>query len=170
MSYLLFVQSSAALERACREVSEFFTFQSRRAAPVSHELLGVWVEADALLHLPLKLASPSKGASGHGIYIGETLGVAGIWELARLHLPPHLTLASDLRVLLIESLLSSAAQQAPGVFAPVFPGPPVRPMAYSELARLRHRYPHVLAPPLMQDPDDGALIWEISRAVVRAFK
>lgn len=168
MSYLLFVRSPADLERACCDVSEFFTFQNRRAPPLIHELLGVWIEPNSLLQVPLELVSRTEPTLDQGIPIRQTFGIAGIWELACLHPPADLVRARNLRAVLIESLCRLGEHPMSGLFVPVFTGPPVSAVTCNELARLRHRYPDVLADPLLQAREGGALMCGDARAIVGA--
>lgn len=156
MSYLLFVRSLAELGRACREVSEYFAFQCREPLPVSHELHGVWIEPDTLSQLPEILIPPSWQASERQFRIPETLGVSGVWQLARLRAPVDVAAAQELPDRVIESLRGVAGGPA-GLFAPVFTGGASRSVMREEMTRLRQRYPGGLAAPWVQDPQTGAL-------------
>ena len=156
MSYLLFVRSLGDLDRACREVSEFFAFQSRQPSSIPPVLHGVWIEPDAVLHIPLKLAPPSSNGSDQSILVRESFGVSGIWELALLRAPSKVTFGRQFPDPIIESLRGLAAG-APGLFAPVFTGGMSREEMGEALGRLQRRHPGVLTAPLVQHPGNGAL-------------
>lgn len=156
MSYLLFARSVAELSRVRREVSEYFAFRSREPVPVSTELHGVWIEPDSLSQVPEILIPPSWQASERGFRIPESLGVSGVWQLARLHAPTGVSPDQELPDRLIESLHGLAGGPT-GLFAPVFTGGASRAVMREELLRLRQRYPGGLAAPWVQDPQTGAL-------------
>lgn len=153
MSYLLFVRASSDLDRACREVSGFFALQNRRAAPVSHTVCGVWIEPTALQRIPLIL---SRHASEAELLVRECYGVSGIWQLGQLVGPPAGAPDAQVPDAIIESLRRLDGE-AKGRFAPVFSGRVSRAAVDEEWLRLRRRYPAGLAPPLVQDPNNGAL-------------
>lgn len=156
MSYLLFVRSPADLKRACREVSEYFAFQGRTSRSVPHKVHGAWIEPNTLSRIPLTLLPAVWPSNTHGFAIRERFGVSGIWELARLDVPPEVSGPPALPDSIIDSLRGLAGAEA-GLFAPVFTGRLSRPAMDRELSRLRLRYPDVVASPLLQDPHDGAL-------------
>jgi len=156
VSYVLFVRSPADLERACREVSEYFAFQGKVSRSVPHKVHGAWIEPNTLSRIPLTLVPAVWSAGAHGLAIRERFGVSGIWELARLDVPPEVSGPPALPDAIIDSLRVLAGAEA-GLFAPVFNGRLSRPAMDRELSRLRRRYPDVLASPLLQDPHDGTL-------------
>lgn len=156
MSYLLFVRSSEDLERACREVSEYFAFRQRQSGVASHTVLGVWIDASTVSRIPLALVPPAWPSSDHGFPIRERFGVSGIWELARIELPPHALESRGSPDPVIDSLRGIPGAED-GLFAPVFTRA-LRPSAMDRaLRRLRCRYPNSLAPPVVQNPDSGSL-------------
>lgn len=162
MSYLLFVRAASDLERACREVSDYFAFQRRQAGPGPQTLHGIWIEPNTLSFLPVRLVSPPWRPNGEAMPLGESFGVSGIWELARVQVPPAVLPARDFPDAIIESLRGLASGQV-GLFAPVFASDLVAEAVNGELIRLRQRYPGALAPPLLQDPDNGVLEYAAGR-------
>ena len=156
MSYLLFVRSVDDLGRVQREVSEYFAFRSREPVPIATELHGVWIDPATLSQVPELLIPPSWQAAERGFRIPESLGVSGVWQLARLHAPVEVTPQQELPDRLIESLHGLAGAPT-GLFAPVFTGGVSRAVMREELLRLRQRFPGGLAAPWVQDPQTGAL-------------
>lgn len=156
MSYLLFLRSSADLERACRDVSDYFAFRRTLSGPASLSLYGAWIEPNTLSCIPLALVPPVWPSGNHGFAIQERFGVAGIWQLARLDVPPEVSRLHALPDAIIDSLRGIAGAEA-GLFAPVFDGALTHSAMDQELKRLRTRYRGMVAPPLVQNAHDGAL-------------
>lgn len=156
MSYLLFVRSSSALDRACREVSEFLAYQRLQGSPAIHTLHGVWIGCGDLPPIASMLESASRHACDQGIAIVNSVGVSGIWELARLQVQADVTADAVFPERLVEALRGLAAG-VEGLFAPVFAGGTSRSDLREELSRLRTRYPGGIAAPLVQEPESGAL-------------
>lgn len=158
MSYLLFVRSASDLERACREVSDYFAFQRGQGGAGPYTLHGIWIEPNALAFLPVRLVPPSWHPDGGALLVGESFGVSGIWELARVEIPPAVLPDRDLPDAFIESLRALAGGGT-GLFAPVFRSDLGAAAVNGELARLRQHYPGALTSPLLQDPENGALAY-----------
>lgn len=158
MGHLLFVDSASELDRACREISEYFSFRRRQSSLTSHALYGAWIEPNALSCIPFTLAPPSWPSSERCFLIQESFGISGIWELARLHVASKSTGVLRFPDLIIEALCAVPGAKV-GLFAPVFATDQDDSEVSTELDRLNACYAGLLAPPLMQCPDTGELSW-----------
>lgn len=156
MSYLLFVRTTVDLDRACREVSEFFAFQHRQASFVCHELHGIWIDPDAVLHVPHARLANTADDCDRSFWISESFGVAGVWQLAWLHALEEVQSDQEMPDRIIESL-RGLERGGSGLFAPVFPRGETESAINETLTRLWRRYPDSFAAPLVQDPANGAL-------------
>lgn len=155
MGYLLFVRSCADLDRACREVSEFLSFQSRQPSSGTQVLHGIWVEPNTLSRIPTTLVPPER-TWDQGLSIRQSFGVSGIWELARLHAPAQWADVQGFPDLIIDCL-RGLGEEPTGLFAPVLSSGASPGAVGAELARLQSRYPGILGTPFVQDPHTGAL-------------
>lgn len=156
MKYLMFVRSCTDLDRACREASDLLVRKSREPPAALHRLYGVWIESGILSYIPEQLDSPSLQANGQRVLVVESVGVAGVWELARLQLPAEVVAAPGFPELLVEALRGLAADSV-GVFAPVLSGAMSRAAREEIVNRLAGLYPAGLAAAWIQDPNNGAL-------------
>lgn len=148
------VRDTSGLEPRSSMLSMLVSPHLRR--PSARHLLGVWIEAELVEHLPTVLRVPDRPAGG--IMIRESASLAGVWALCWCE-PTGNAVAPVTRVGLVRTLLAvpRPAGSVPGVFVPVFPADAGVDEVSDEMELLRRRGSDHIIAPVFQDPVTGGL-------------
>lgn len=145
MAILLFVRNWADVRFATEQVDEFFAFRrSRDGEGGGGKILAVWVRSQ----LEADLASVnSEAPEGGGLWIRESISLAGIWTLCWLDGPLLVRAQSfrDKRDRILEVLVNASSDLGPpGLFFPVFDRDESPESVAAEVLSLKARYPGVI--------------------------
>ncbi len=158
MESLAILRSADDLSRTCDDLTEFFAFLRRQesGAPFSADgLLGIWIDRQMAALPPAELAPVVDGA-GRPIRIVESVSLAEVWTLCRLAVGEGDRLS---RRELLEALVESSAQEdRPGWFIPIFVEDGGAQGAAAELERLPQKYLRHILEPLCFEPVGGQLV------------
>lgn len=156
------VRSREDLLHACRDLSDLFALQMRRQGLASppEDLLGIWVDEQAMEQPPCILSLPDQSAVGSPIHIRRTAGLSGVWTLCWLETENDSGNLALSRPDLLAGLIGYCEGSPRGRLAPVFPSHMVPSEMESQMRDLLHRHPHRLLGPLIQDSASGHVTWQ----------
>ena len=169
MNMFLLVRSNSDLFSSCRNVADFLAFWRRQvgSSTDASPLIGVWIHPQSPDNLPSHIGCtlPRGDSSSTQIEydISESFGLSGIWTLCWLNIrqPGERFDRSLQREALLLSLLRWSNQDVfetdIGQFSPVFDSKDQPDLIWSEVSRLRRRYPGRITMPFVHDTQTARL-------------